>query len=432
MRSSFRFYCALVVIATLALSGCENGGGNGRAKVRVLNVSPDYSSLDFYASTDDDDTDKLKLSAITYDKVSGYTELKSDTYVVKFKRNGVASTLQTLSSKKFTDDSHQTYVAYGSTGHFAALELGEDVSDPDSGHTKLQLLNTSEAGSLDVYLTESTVSLEDASPTFANVSSGAAATSTTIDSGDYRLRVTGANDTDDLRLDVPNIGFGSKKIVSLILTATEGGVLVNVILLPQQGSLTKYANTKARVRGAVGISNGTAVTARVGGVTVLSSVAIGVVGNYTQVESGSAAVTLSVDGSPVAAASQNIAAGGEYTLLIWNNGGGTQTTLVGDDNRLPTTSGKAKIRVMNGLSTQDVPINMSVDFSPIAEGIALGLASAFKEVDAGSEYQLDVNNSSTAASLLSRSSVSLQAAGVYTMFISGSGATVNGTLRKDR
>jgi hypothetical protein len=432
MPSFLHLSATAIVLAAVALSGCQNGGGNNRARVRVLNVSPGYSSVDFYASNGDDDGDKLRLSAIAYDTVSGYADLKSDTYTVKFKRNGVASTLQTLSSKKFADDAHQTFVAYGSTGHFGALELGEDVSDADSGHTKVQLLNTSEAGSLDVYLTESSVSLADASAVFANVASGAAATSATVDSGDYRLRVTGASHTDDLRLDVPTISFGSKRVVSLILTATEGGVLVNAIVLPQQGSLTKYANTKARVRGAVGISNGTAVTARVGGVTVLSGVAVGVVGNYTQVESGGAAVNLSVDGSPVAAATQTLTAGGEYTLLIWNNGGGTQTTLIGDDNRLPTTSGKAKVRAMNGLSSQNVPINMSVDFSPIAEGIVLGQASAFKEIDASSEYQVDVNNSSTAAPLLSRSSVSLQAAGVYTMFISGSGTTVSGTLRKDR
>ena len=244
--------------------------------------------------------------------------------------------------------------------------------------------------------------------------------------------MTGASDSDDMRLDIPNITLDSRQVVSLILSATQGGVLVDALLLPQQGSLTKFANTKARVRGAVGIANGTVVTMRVGGVGVLNSAAVGVVGNYTQVDAGSAAVSLGVNGVGVAVPNQTLVAGGDYTLLVWSNADGTQTTLIGDDNRLPTASGKAKLRVMNGLSTLSVPITLAIDFSPIAEGVVLGQASAFTEVDDGSEYQLDVSNTDTAASLLTKTSVSLQSSGVYTLFMSASGATVSGTLRKDR
>ena len=132
-------------------------------------------------------------------------------------------------------------------------------------------------------------------------------------------------------------------------------MLVNALLLPQQGSITKFANTKARVRGAVGIANGTVVTMRVGGVGVLNGAAVGVVGNYTQVEAGSAAVSLGVNGVAVTVPNQTLVAGGEYTLLVWSNADGAQTTLIEDDNRLPTASGKAKIRVLNGLSALNVP-----------------------------------------------------------------------------
>ena len=433
MRSSSHLYAIMILLTAALLSGCDSGGnGDEQTRIRLLNASPGYTSLDLYANDDDDDSDQLRVSAASYDTVSSYARFKSGTYTVKFKRNGVASTLQTMSGKQFADDSHHTFVAYGTVGHFGALQISEGVSDADSGNTKVQLLNTAEAGALDVYITESSVSLDDASPTFTNIGAGTASSITTIDSGDYRLRVTGANDTDDLRLDVPTINFASKKVVSLILSATQGGVLVNALVLPQQGDLTRHANTKARVRGAVGIGNGTTVTARVGGVSVVSSAAIGVVGNYAQVDAGSATVSLIIDGSPVSVANQSLTAGGDYTLLIWSNAGGTQTTLISDDNRLPTTSGKAKIRVLNGLSALSVPITMAVDFSPIAEGIALGEASTYTEVDGGSEYQLDITNATTAANLLTRSSVSLQSAGVYTMFMSANGTAVSGTLRKDR
>ena len=431
-RSRLCLYPFLAAVAAALLSACDSGGGSGRAQLRLMNVSPGYTSLDVYANAADDDTDQQRLTGIAYDTVSTYTELESGTYSVKFKRSALTSTLQTVSGQQLADDTHHTFVAFGTTGHFGALHVSDDVTAPDSGRAKVQVLNAAEAGSLDVYLTESSVSLDDATPVIAGVSQSGASTAVTIDSGDYRLRITGGGDADDLRLDVPSIAMDSKQVVSLILSATQGGVLVNALLLPQQGSVTKFANTKARVRGAIGIANGTVVTMRVGGVGVLNSAAVGVVGNYTQVEAGAAEVSLGVNGVGVAVPAQTLVAGGEYTLLVWNNADGTQTTLIGDDNRLPSGSGKTKIRMMNGLSALNVPLTLAVDFSPIAEGIALGQASAFTEVDGGSEYQLDVSNTDTAANLLTKTSVSLQSAGVYTLFMSANGTTVSGTVRKDR
>ncbi|MGH8235448.1 MAG: DUF4397 domain-containing protein [Steroidobacteraceae bacterium] len=430
MRSRSCLYPILAALTALSLSGCDSGGGSGRTQVRLMNASPGYTSLDLYANTTDDDTDRQSIAAVAYDTVSSYTELESGTYNVKFKRSGFTSTLQTASGKQLADDTHHTFVAFGSTGHFSSLQVGDDVTAPDSGRAKVQVLNVAEAGTLDVYLTESSVALDDATPAVSGVAPGSSSAASTIDSGDYRLRVTGASDSDDLRLDVANITLDSRQVVSLILTATQGGVLVNALLLPQQGSLTKFANTQARIRGVAGTTSGPVVM-RVGGVGVLNG-AVGVVGNYAQVEAGSVAVSLTVNGVGVAVPNQTLVAGGEYTLLAWSNADGTQTTLIGDDNRLPTASSKAKIRLLNGLSTLNAPITLSVNFAPIAEAIALGQASVFSEIHDGSDYQLDVTDTVTAANLLTKTSVTLQSASVYTLFMSTNGATVSGTLRKDR
>lgn len=432
MRIRLPLYPILVVLAALSLSGCDSGGGSKHAQVRLLNASPGYTSLDLYANGEDDDTDQRRIAAVAYDAISSYTEIESGTYNVKFKRAGVSSTLQTLSGQQLADDTHNTFIAFGSTGHFSAVQVSDDVTAPDNGLVKVQLLNAAEAGTLDIYLTESSVSLDDATPVFASVTAGGSGALTTIDSGEYRLRVTGGSDSDDLRLDVPSITLDSRTVVTLILTATEGGVLVNVLLLPQQGSVTKFANTKARVRGAVGIANGTQVTLRVGNSNLLSNNAVGVVGAYAQVDAGSVAVALGVNGVGVTVPNQTLTAGGEYTLLVWSNADSTQTTLISDDNRLPSSTSKAKVRVMNGLSALNVPVTMFVNFFPQAENIPLGQASAFAEVDDGTDYQLDVSNADTADPLLTKTEVTLQASGVYTLFMSSSGGTISGTLRKDR
>lgn len=430
MSSTAYVLRCLPLIALLLLGGCLGGDGDN-ARLRLLNTSTGYDSLDVYVNNGDDDSDTQTLSGVGYGTLSAYSKLKGDTYTVKFKRNGSSSTLETLGDEALADESHTTYVAYGASGHFATVKLSEDESDPDSGESLVRILNISEGGNLDVYLTESSDSLDDSAATASDVATGATS-DVTMDSSTYRLRVTGAGDSSDLRLDLPSITVESKQVVWLILTSTQGGVLVDMIYLPQQGEITSYPNTKARVRGAVGISNGSSASASIGGTTLLTSAVPGTIGNsYVQVESGSAVSSVSVDGTPVSVPNQTLAAGGDYTFLVWNDSTGTRTTLLTDDNHI-ASSAKAKIRLVNAQSALSVPLTLSIDYAPYAEAIATGSASAYSEISSGSDYQLDITNSDTTANLLSRNSVTLQGSSVYTYLISGSTTTVTGTLRKDR
>lgn len=436
MRSHSRESLIVIALSVLTLAGCDSGGGGGgTAYVRLLNVSPGYESIDLYADNtkDDTDTDTRMIEAVAYESVSEYVSLGSSTYSFELKRSGVSGTLRTLAGQQLTDDSHATYVAYGSTGNFNVVAVGEDVEAPDAGEAYVQVLNVAEGvGELDIYFTDAEVSLENVSPQFAAVEASASAT---IDSGSYRLRITGNDDKDDLRLDVPQVELSSGQVLTFIITATSGGVLVNALLLPQQGALSFHRNTKARVRGAVGVANGTMTTIRVGGVTLLSNATTGAIGSsYAQVDAGSVAVNIGIDGTAVPAPNATLLAGGDYTLLAWDDAAGTHTSLLTDDNRLPTGNGETKLRIVNGMSGFGGPINLAIDYSPIAEGVALGQASPFAEVDAGSDYQLDVTSTMSAINLLTKPDVTLQGSGVYTLFMAGgqSGQHTSGILRKDR
>jgi hypothetical protein len=130
MPSCLRLYPILAALSALLLSGCDDGGGSGHTNLRLVNVSPGYDSLDLYANTADDDTDRQRVAGVTYQTVSSYTQLESGTYNVKFKRSGVTSTLLTVSGRAFADDTHHTFVAFGSAGHFASLQIDDDVAPP--------------------------------------------------------------------------------------------------------------------------------------------------------------------------------------------------------------------------------------------------------------------------------------------------------------
>jgi len=150
-------------------------------------------------------------------------------------------------------------------------------------------------------------------------------------------------------------------------------------------------------------------------------------------DSGSLPVSLTVNGTAVTVPNVTLTAGADYTLMIWSNNEGPQASLIVDDNRLPAGgSGMTKLRLLNGMSTLAAPITLSVDFSPVIEGVLLGQVSDEEEITAGSDRQFDVSNTSTAAPVMSRSSITLLGNSVYTFFLTDNGGTPIGVLRKDR
>ncbi len=430
MLSQRTLFIALLLTASVALQACSDSGlgssSSGNAQLRLLNASIGYDSLDLYVTTDDDEDDSLEIEAVGYGNVSEYVKLNSDTYTIKVRRNGATSTLYTISDVDLSDASHRTLVAWGTSGGLVVQSIDEDQGEPDPDSSKLSLLNASGAGGVDVYVTEESEDLEDASPIASD-------STTTFDSDSYRLRVTGSGDTDDFRLDVSGLALESEQVATVILTATQGGVLVNAYFLTQQGELQQFLNTKSRIRGAVGLASGSAATLGIGDAQVLTNAAAGVIGNeYWQVDAGSVPVELSVSGTTVAVENQDLDAGADYTFLVLDNAGIIEMKLISDDNFLPDSSSNGKVRLLHGMAGLDLPITLTVDFFPIIEGLERGEASGYVEIDSGLEYQYDVSNASTTENIWTRDSVELQDDGVYTLFMSGADPTVNGSLRKDR
>jgi len=418
-----------ILTLVLALTGCQFGSSDSdQAKWRLLNASQDYDSLDLYVSGTREE------AAIAYGSVSKYDGFDADTYTIEVAANNAAGKLRSF-SKELSKKSHTTFVGYGRKGSFSTLEIDEDQSEPSSDETKLLVLNTAtDAGAVDVYLTGESTDLNNASPVFSDVAVGSAASSgyVTVSSGTYRLRVTAAGSTTDIRLDRSSLILSSKQVVALVIADTKGGVLVNAMFLRQQDSLTMITNPNARIRAVVGVDGATGVTATAGGTTLLSNVQAKAIGTYQQVTAGTVAVDLTISGTAVSVANQSLTAGDDYTLLLWNDSAGTQTTLINDDNRRPADDSNTKIRLVNAMSGLGESISLSVDFSPVAEGIAVGQASSFDELSSTSDSELDVTNANTNATLYTKTSASLDAQGVYSVFMFGDASNVSGSLRKER
>jgi hypothetical protein len=422
--------CSLVLLVSCGGSGDDKGGD---ARIRLLNLSTGYTSLDLITNVDadEDDEDVTQSEGVALETVSDYQSMDADAYTIKLKRTGSGSILRSFTNEELVEDDTFTYVAYGEVGAFGALRLDDTQDEADAGETKLSVSNVSTAGALDVYVTDTDTDLDDTTPVLSGV--GAGLTSFSTNSGTYRLRVTASGDNDDVRLDIPSFPLPDRGVGALILTSTQGGTLANAIWLPQEGQPTKYTNTKARLRGAVGVANGASASIAVAGKSVLGSATAGVIGSrYTLLDAGTLPVTLAVNGTAVTVPNISLQAGADYTLLVWSNASGPQTTLIVDDNRLPSSAGNTKLRLLNGMSTLGAPLTLSMDFSPLIEGALVGEVSDEVEVQSGTDRQIDISNTSTAAPVLTRSSLTLQANSVYTFFMSDNGPTPIGVLRRDR
>jgi WD40 repeat protein len=431
-----RSISCLIFLLASGLHGCGGGSEKSGAdpKIRLLNLSAGYTALDMMTNldADTDDDDETQASGVALETVSDYATLDPDDYTVKVRRTGSGSVLRSFAGEELVEDTINTYVAYGEVGNFGALRIDDTLDEADAGETRLSVANVSSAGALDVYLTDASTDLDDTTPVLSSVGAGLSPLST--DSGTYRLRVTAAGDSADVRLDVSAFALTDRGVGSLILTSTQGGMLANAVYLPQGGQPTKITNTKARLRGAVGLANGANASIQVGGRSVLTAATAGVIGSrYTLLDAGDVPVTLTVNGTVIPVPNVNLSAGADYTLLVWSNASGAQTSLIVDDNRLPASgTAVAKLRLLNGMSTLAAPLTLSVDFSPVIEGTLLGQVSDEIEISSGTDRQFDLTNTSTAQSVLSRSAITLQGNSVYTFLMTDNGATPIGVLRRDR
>ncbi|KDB54184.1 hypothetical protein X805_01660 [Sphaerotilus natans subsp. natans DSM 6575] len=423
-----RWLPALLLSATVALiGGCGGASDDDNATVRVINASTNYGALDLYV----DDT--LRSSAIAYGQTSGYIGFEAGSHTTTLTRTGSTTALSSV-SRSLSEDYGTTVIAYQADGSLKTAQLSDSESAPSSGRAKLLVFNASpDAGSVDVYLSGSSDTLDNATLVASSVSAGSSSGSyTTVGSGTYRLRIAAAGSTTDLRLDAASMTLGSQGVYTLVVTPTSGGVLVNSLLVSQGGAITAIDTDLARVRLVSAVASSGAVGASFNGSTLATSVTSPAIGSYALVKAGSATPTISVNGASLSTTAITLAAGSDTTLMVWGPAASASLSVISDDNRLPTSSTSAKIRLIHGASTNSNPLTLTTNYSAVAENIALGAASTSTSVTAGSSTTIEVSDTTLASALYSLSDVTLSAKGVYTVFMLPSGSSVTGSLRKER
>lgn len=422
-----RMALALLMSTAALITACGGSGGDdkgGDPQLRVLNLS-DVASLDVYLGTE------KKVSAAGQGTLTTSQGVGAAEYTVELRRAGgdiaLSSATRTLSK-----DAHYTLLAYGRENALSFVTLPEDEKADSlaSGKGALRVFNASQdVGDLDVYLTTPTADLSETVATQSGVPSGRLSSYRELSTGSYRLRITGANDSTDLRLDLPAISIKDKTYTTLVITTGPGGVLVHSGSLDQQAGYTALRNTKARLRVVASAAGRGVVTTSWRGQSISAGLVSPSVGPYALIDAGSGAMDIRVAGSTVSNAERTLTAGADYTLLVHGNG---DTNLINDDNRLPTAgTARARMRLIHGAPTTD-PLTLSVDYAVTAADVARGNASSFISIASGTGRRLDVTAATAADALYTSESTTIQAGAVYTVFVLGGQTNPTGLLRKDR
>lgn len=419
--------------STLILAACGGGGGggNGSTTVRALNLTTDLPSIDVFTG------DTKRFSAVAADAVTTATSFEANTYTMNVKAAGDGATLLT-GSYSLTKDANYTAVVWGRQTALRLTTLPEDESTSNitsSGNLRVRMFNaTVDTGAVDVYLTTAAADLGESTPTQGAITSGALSGFREISANTYRLRVTGSGDPTDVRLDIPSVALGAQKYYTIVLTSGGGGVLVNGTLIEQRGPVTALKNTKARVRLVASVASNGNAAATFGATTVAASLRSPSVGPYVTVDAGTSSLTTRINGNVLATGTRTLAAGNDYTVLVSGSAAAGQQLVLADDNRLPTSSTKTKIRLVNGVALSD-PMTLSIDYLAVSSDVVAGAASAYATVNSNAAAQVQVTTATAAEPLFQTTTttpLALVGQGVYSVFMLAGNAAPTGIVRRER
>jgi len=405
-----RLVLTLSLSATALLTACGGGGGgDSNTQVRLLNATRSYAQLDLTVN------DKTINSKVGYAAVGEYGTVDTGSTATKVLESTVGTSVS-ATTPSLTAGNNYTFITYGFAGAVRTSLLEENQAAPEANKAKLLVLNLApDAGALDVYVTTATEDINAATALTTNLQGGSGSGYVQINSGTFRVRVTGYNKRTDLRLDIPAVTLDSASVNTLVLTATDGGVLVNGITLVQKGAAKNFANTQSRVRTVAALTAGGTVSSSINGQAMFATGAISpLISEYVTTASGASTLTANVNGAAAGFTAPTLAAGKDYTLLVWGDAAAPKLSVLNDDNRLPTVTGNVKIRLVNALPTVSSSVN--VDFSSMASNVAPGAVSTPNSISSTTASQVEVTVPTSATAIYSNTSLAFPANSVWTFF----------------
>lgn len=417
----------LLLLGSLTfLSGCGSkddgttSSSSNTGTLRVINATTQRSAVGLLID------DVSRESAIERDATSATYRVTAGSHTIALANSSgsaLASTTATIAAGSAT-----TLVAWtGDNNVVKYLSLDDLEAVPASGRSKLQVFNAArDAGALDVHLTPASEALGD-SPLLGNLAAGSGSSGySSVNAGRHRLRLLKAGSVlaSDVRLDT-TVTLPDAGVAALVITPSTGGVLAHALLLQPATAVTALTNTQARVRILSALPTSLSVAGTVNGATLPLLGSSPSFGSYALVPAGASTPQVTVNGGTLTGASWTAAPGSDTTLFVWGTAAAPQFAALSDDNRLPGSPSAARIRLLHGLGNlaQDLTLNIA---GAAVTTASQGGMSPVTAVSAVTDTTLSVTSSSTAASVYELTGKTLDANGVYSVFLLGDSSLPSG------
>jgi Domain of unknown function (DUF4397) len=396
---SFRTLLSIAFLGLIAvLTGCKATEElKTTAQIRVVHAIPDAEALTIKIK--DGDT---KVASIATGSTVTYTTFDSSSkeYEIRSATDGTVLATRTMS---FTGGSRYTLILSGRRGSMVTSTLDEDSISPSSGKFRFRVNNLSNVGSVDVYFVSSVDAVASSQATYSRAG------------------------TKDIVFEGLKQRFSAATSFTLLATAGKSTKLTsNVVMLTygESGTSATMLNQRARLRALHASPDGALLAFRNAGTTMFSNVPYKGNSSYVNSVSGSRLldiVAFGASASPIASGTFALTGGEDFTLVAVNRAASIELIKL-DDNNLPSTLSKARVRFVN-LSPDVGGVDMLVNFSKTISALSFKSASAYQEFDTGT-YTFVFNASDTSAAVASTAALDLDAGKTYTVFLLGlTGAT---------
>lgn len=225
-------------LALPALSGCGGAETEDTGWLRVVNASIDYPTADLWLDG------SLSISGLANGgTTSSYQQVTAGDVQVAWHAAG-SSTAKLSMTRTVATDSRTTVVCLGTLASGLSFKAIDESNDaPGSSQVKLRVLHAaSTLEAVDVYVTN-TDDLSGLTPTASVSTLGELSSFVTVTAGDYRVRVTLADDRSTVLYDLTaQVGLTGGTVVTLAVVPRASGSLPDVTALPEQLAAVRLPN----------------------------------------------------------------------------------------------------------------------------------------------------------------------------------------------
>lgn len=422
----------LLIVALGVLAGCGGGSSSSsdvQTLVRVVNVSPATGIVKVSLAG------VVTTNALPYHEATAYLPVASGTPELTVYSATTGAVLYDITSLSISSGTRSTIFVYGGGTNVTATLLADDIPAASAGHFSLRLSHSATgAGALDVYLLPPGASIQDAAPASSGLAYAATTGFVEYATGTYTVVLAPAG-TKEVIYDSGAQTFAETGRMTLLVFGAGSGKLVNAALLQDDGSgtTTFTDNRYTRLRFVNAVPEVPSADVLVDGSVAFAGVALGGPSAYALAATGGRNIKVQASSAPgtyLFDNSRTLSAAFDYSLVAYGAaGGGSVNLLALQDNNLPPTSGKAKLRFVNAVSdgaAYDAYANDAV----LLSNMGFATASTYQQVDPGA-FSLGYAPTGSGQQAVRLSGQQLDAGRIYTIYLYGRAGSLAAVLAAD-